>query len=508
MGIADDLVCKSCGCSRSTVARTVARAKRMGIVWEKISTLSPEKVDDMLYANPSDSLTFKMPDYEYIAKEMTKPGVNLQILWDEYYESCKASNERPYQLTQFRKYYRDFISKAKVTMHLEHKRGEIMEVDWAGKTFQIKSDSDNTTIKAYLFVAVLPYSGYTYAEAFLSMDLVSWITAHVNAYAFFGGVTRILVPDNLKTGVVKNTKEETIINPTYLEMGEYYRTAIIPARPRSPKDKASVEGTVGNLTSALIGRLRNQEYFSLYELNQDISKNLEKFNRKPFQKKDGSRKSLYEDEKFYLQHLPREPYEIAVWKSLTVQYNYHVAIEGMNYSCPFELAHKKVDVRVSSTTVEIYYQGARVASHRRLLNGEGRYQTDFEHMPPEHQQYSRWNGDKFRKWAKTIGESTMGVVSFFLTSPMVEQQGYKSCMALLKLTDRYRKADVELACSKVLTMTHHPSLTLVKSVLATLKEIEKPDDIPKPSYGIVRGPEYYSIKEEKNANRTNNSETN
>ena len=436
-------------------------------------------------------LNYEMPDYDYVIKEISKPGVTLQLCWMEYCESCQAGNLLPYKYTQFKQYYREYIQKTKATMHLEHKRGETMQVDWVGTTLKIKNKLSGKSEKVYIFVAVLPYSGYTYAEAFLNMKQESWITAHVNAYKYFGGVTRILVPDNLKTGVVKNTKDETILNPIYQEMGDHYGTAIIPARPLSPKDKAAVEGTVGNLTTFIIAPLRNKQYFTIVEVNEDIWKYLEKFNSKPFQKKQESRAIRFADEKPFLLPLPSYPYEMATWKIAKVQYNYHVEVEGKYYSCPYEYIGRMTKVRITPKIIEIYYEGTRIASHMRLGDSDGLYSTIFEHMPLDHQHYSTWNGDRFRKWARDIGESTYEIICYFLRSPKVEEQGYKSCMTLLKLTEKYSKDELETACAKCRALTRHPSLKGIKFILESPKEEKKPT---LSSFGIVRGPGYYMRK--------------
>lgn len=210
---------------------------------------SESEVSKRLYPRTAISEKYKMPDYEWVHREMQKSGVTLSLLWVEYCEQCRAAGELPYQSTQFNKYYAEYVHKTKATMHLDHKPGEALQVDWAGTTAHVLDTSTGELLDAYLFVAVLPYSGYAYVEAFLDMKQDAWITAHVNAYRFFGGVTRILTPDNLKTGVIKNSRSETIINKAYQEMSEHYGTAIIPARPRKPKDKAFVEGSVGVVTT-------------------------------------------------------------------------------------------------------------------------------------------------------------------------------------------------------------------------------------------------------------------
>ena len=267
------------------------------------------------------------------AKSKQKSGVTLSLLWVEYCEQCRANGELPYQSTQFNKYYADFVHKTKATMRLGHKPGETMQVDWAGQTAHIVDTDTGEQLNAYLFVAVLPYSGYAYTEAFLDMKQDAWITAHVNAYRFFGGVTRILTPDNLKTGVVKNTKDETVVKKTYQEMAEHYGTAIIPARPRKPKDKAFVEGSVGVVSTWILAAVRNQQFLSLKELNLAIREKLTVFNSKPFQKKEGSRAELFREEQLFLLPLPSTPFELSVWKVATVQYNYHVADSTICLRC-------------------------------------------------------------------------------------------------------------------------------------------------------------------------------
>ena len=236
-------------------------------------------------------------------------------------------------------------------------------VEMVGIHMGIVDTDTGELIPAYLFVSVLPYSGYAYAEAFLDEKQEAWINAHVNAYRFYGGVTRILVPDNLKTGVIKNTKNETVLNRSYREMAEHYGTAVIPARPRTPKDKAFVEGSVGVVSTWVIAALRNRQFFSLAELNEAVSEKLYEFNHKPFQKKDGSRAVAFEEEKPFLLPLPAVPFELAMWKVATVQYNYHVSVDKQNYSVPYEYIKQKVDVRLTSHTVEVFFEGNRIASH-------------------------------------------------------------------------------------------------------------------------------------------------
>ena len=290
----------------------------------------------MLFPQAVSKPEYKMPDYEYIHREMQKSGVTLNLLWLEYCETCRTADELPYQLTQFKKYYRDHTAKTNATMHLNHKPGEIMQVDWAGDTAVVVDTDTGEIIPAYVFVATLPYSGYSYVEAFFSVNQEAWTTAHVNAFKYFGGVARIIQCDNLKTGVQKHGKDEVILNKSYQELAEHYGTAILPARVRSPKDKAAVEGTVGIISTFILAALRNRQFLSLPELNEAIHERLEAFNRKPFQKREGSRASCFAEEKPFLRPLPPRPFELATWKVATVGPNYPISVEHMNYSVPFE----------------------------------------------------------------------------------------------------------------------------------------------------------------------------
>jgi transposase len=491
LGINNSQIAAALNCSRTTVITVQRRASESGLTHQKATEMSNKEVSKALYPPESGKPVFKMPDYGYIHGEMAKRGMTMQLLWFEYCDACGEAGEIPYQLTQFKKYYRDHLQQTKATMHIDRKAGELLEVDWAGQTAFITDTDTGGSIPAYIFVASLPYSGYSYVEAFLVRNQEAWIAAHVNAYQFFGGVTRILVPDNLKTGVDKATKTETFLNRTYQEMSQHYDTAVLPARIKAPKDKSTVEGSVGIVSNWILAAIRNQQFLSLYELNKVIKERLHYFNHKEFQKKEGSRSALFAEERMSLMPLPPEPYEYATLKVATVQYNYHVSVDNQNYSVPFEHIKKKVDVRLTRNTVEVLYENDRICSHRRLYGRPNQYSTLEAHMPPNHQLYMKWNGDRFRSWAKDIGESAEEVVEIFLTTNKVEQQGYKSCMALLKLADKFSKGRLEAACEKALSYTSRPSYKSISAILSAGKD-KPPGDAPKPSsHGFLRGAGYF-----------------
>jgi transposase len=482
------------------VKRVLARAKETSIGWPLKDDLTDGDLEKLLFPDSTLPVSRWQPDLEYIHKEMAKSGVTLRLLWTEYCTSCRLSNEQPLMYSQFCYHYQQYAQKQRATMHIQRKPGEQIEVDWAGQTAAIINDETGEIIPVYVFVAVLSYSQYAYVEAFLTRNQECWIAAHVNMYRYFGGVSKLLVPDNLKTGVERTDWYSPTVNKVYHEMAEHYDTAVIPARVRKPKDKPNAEGTVGNISTWIIAALRNQKYFGLTALNQAIHEKLDAFNRKPFQKKEGSRLSVFlEQEKPFLQPLPGTPYELATWKIATVQLNYHIAVDKMNYSVPYEYIKRKVDVRVTRQVIEVFFNNHRICSHPRLYGYPGQYSTMEAHMPPDHQAYVQWNADRFKAWARKIGPNTETTVKAVLSSRKVEQQGYKSCLALIKLADKYSVVRLEAACKKALFYTPVPSYKSVKTILSTGQD--KIDNSSEPvtpdnaaAYGFTRGAEYYGRK--------------
>ena len=495
LGFNKTQIAQSVGCSRTTVIQVLNVAEEKGVSYPLPEELSDKKLQEFLFPSDRSRPGYKTPDYAHVHRELQKDGVTLKLLWLEYCEQCRLTGELPYQSTQFNKYYNDYVVKTNATMHLEHKPGDIMQVDWAGDTAAVIDTDTGEAIPAYVFVAVLPSSGYAYVEAFFSMNQECWIAAHVNAFRYFGGVTRILQCDNLKTGVLSHGKSEIVLNKTYNEMAEHYGVAILPCRVRAPKDKAMVEGTVGVVSNFILAALRNRQFLSLNELNEAISQRLYDFNHKPFQKRDGSRASAFAEERPFLHPLPERPFELAEWKVATVAPNYHIAVDKMNYSVPYEYIKQKVDVRITRATVEVFFAGNRICSHPRLYGRANQYSTNEAHMPPKHQQYVQWNGDRFIKWAAKIGTSTKTVVSAILGGYKVEQQGYKACMGLLKLADKYTPERLENACGKALSYTPRPSLKHIQAILSSGQDLQNEETVEQPDrasqYGFTRGEDYY-----------------
>jgi len=375
LGINNKQIAEGMGIARQTVITALQRAAAQGLDWTAAEPLSDRELAARLFPQRAGKPGYKAPDYESVHRELAKPGVTQQLLWFEYCDRCRAAGEIPYQLTQFKTYYREYVVRNKATMHINRKPGELMEVDWAGQTAFIVDADTGEALDAYLFVATLPYSGYAYAEAFMNREQEAWITAHVNAFSYFGGVARILVPDNLKTGVTKHTKTELVLNRTYQELAEHYGTAVMPARVYTPKDKATVEGTVGIVSTFILAAIRNQKFFTLRELNEVVRERLHTLNHKPFQKKDGNRALLFAEERVSLLPLPPNAYEMASWKTAKVSFNYHIEVDGRFYSVPYEYIKRQVDVRVTRNVIEVFYEGTRICSHVRLYDRQDKYST-------------------------------------------------------------------------------------------------------------------------------------
>jgi len=504
MGLSQRSIASSCQCSRNTVSEVLSRANERRLELPLPDDVTDADLQYLLFPEKAQSSSRSVPDCEWIHRELAKSGVTLSLLWHEYCEQCRSRNEIPLQYTQFCNHYRKFAAVTKATMHIQHKPGEKLEVDWAGQTASLVDRDTGELIPVYIFVSALSCSLYAYVEGFLDQKQDSWITAHTNAFAYYGGVPKILVPDNLKTGVTQSSWYTPVINKTYHEMAEHYGTAVIPARVRKPKDKPGAEGTVGIISTWILAALRDQKFFSLPELNSAIAEKLDAFNNRPFQKKPGSRYSAFlDEEKHALQPLPASVYECATWKVATVQYNYHIAVEKMHYSVPYEYIKHKVDVRMTRGVIEVFYNHHRICSHPRLYGRPGQYHTVADHMPEKHKEYLQWDAERFVGWANSVGPHTVIAIQAILTGHRIEQQGYRTCMGILKLGDRFSYARLEAACERALRYTPNPGYknisTILKSGQDTLvseatRQETSTDTKRINSFGLTRGADYYRGK--------------
>ena len=484
--------------SRDTVAATLAQAKAAGITGPLDDTVTNEELQSILfpgkyaYASP-----YTMPDYAWIHRELAKKGVTLTLLWTEYCEKVRTDGGIPYSYTQFCDKYRRWARVTKATMRIEHKPGDAMQVDWAGDPLYITDPVTGEEEPTYIFVAVLPCSWYTYAEACTDMKTENWLMCHVHAYSYFGGVARLLIPDNCKTATTSNTRYETVLNRSYQELADHYGTAIVPARVRKPDDKAAAEGSVRFVSTWITAALRDRKLFSLTEANAAVAEKLDELNRRPFKKRPGSRLSAFEqEEKEYMQPLPICSFEPASWLHPKVGTDYLVTDGRNKYSVPFDLIGETVDVRLTRNMVEVFYKQTRVALHIRLERARREPVVKPEHMPEHHRKYLRYNAEDFKTWANNVGPAAVKVVHYFLSQGKEAEQGYKSCASLTKLAERYGAAAVENACSRVLRISSAPAIrniaTLCKSATGEKPTGNDPEQKKPSGHGITRGAGYYS----------------
>ena len=481
---------RSLGVSHSTVSELLSRVEAVGIAWP--SELDDETLEAQLYpGNPSGAPPRPEPDWPAIHRELRRKNVTLQLLWLEY----KQEHPHGYQYSQFCDLYRRWRAGLDVVLRQNYRAGEKMFVDYAGQTMPVADPATGQVRQAQVFVAVLGASGYTYAEPSWSQELPAWIGAHCRAFEFFGGVTEAVVPDNLKAGVTHPCRYEPDLNPTYQDMAAHYGTTILPARPRHPQDRAKVEEGVQVVQWRVLAALRKRTFFSLGELAAAIGQGVDGLNSKPFQKLDGSRRSLYEAlDRPALRPLPSQRYELARWKKARVNIDYHVQVDRNYYSVPHCLARQELDVRVTDAVVELLHKGRRVASHRRL-EGKGRYRTEKAHMPAAHREHMEWSPTRLVGWARTIGPETAKLVEAILRDKPHPEQGYRACLGLMSLGKRHGPERMEAAARRALGCGAR-SYRSVKSILAQgLDRVpleQRPASPPLPGHANVRGPAYYA----------------
>lgn len=483
--------------SRDTIREVLTAAKEASVEWPLDDSVTNEMLRSILFPEKFAAASlYVQPDYPRIHAELALPGVNMTLLWMEYSKRCEAEGTTPYMYTQFCEKYRQWARITKATMRILHKPGDAMQVDWAGNTLDIYDPVTGEVSKAYLFVAVLPCSCYAYAELCEDMKLENWLLCHVHAYNYFGGVTRLLIPDNLKTGVTSNTRYETVLNRSYQEMAEHYDTAIVPARVEHPKDKSLAEGTVKFASTWILAALRDRKFFSVEEAQAAAAEKLEELNSRPFKKREGNRRIAFlEEEREFMRPLPTTPYEPAVWSSELRVGNDYLVSDGLNkYSVPFDLIGEKVVLRLTRNAVEVFYKGTRVAMHMRCRTAQRDPIVKEEHMPPEHRKYLAYNTNDFTEWASSIGTNTSAVVRYFLTSGKEPEQGFKACASMTRLAERHGMNRLENACERLLAFTATPSIRTLTTILKNGQDkASKPAEAEpvKSQHGITRGAAYF-----------------
>lgn len=478
-----------------SVYNVIKRYKETTLDWPTVCELSDDQLEQRLYETTSPPKPKRdLPSMTYLHEEMHRPGVTLQLLHIEYLEQ----NPGGYKYTQFCEYYRRWLKKNDLSMNQIHPAGKRMFVDYSGKRPEIVDRETGECIPVELFVAVLGASSYTYAEATRTQKSADWIWSHKRAFSFFGGVTELVVPDQLRSGVSRPCWYEPGVQRTYDEMADHYNTTILPARGRRPKDKAKVEVGVQVAQRWIMARLRNETFFSLAELNKRIAELLVDLNNRTMKKYKKSRRELYETlDKPALKSLPLMEYSIGRWKlNATVSLDYHVQFENRFYSVPYQLRGEKVDIRADALSLEILSKNKRIASHV-IREGKGLYSTKSEHMPKSHRAYSEWSPSRFISWAGKIGENTQRLVTAILEDRPHPEMGYRSCLGILRLEKQYGADRLEKASARAF-FARARSYKHVDAILKNgLDKTPLPESSEEPTqlslnHENVRGPEYYT----------------
>ncbi len=485
-------VARSLGIGNGTVGGLMVRVAAAGLDWASVQAMTDEELETRLYGPKVEvGAQRPLPDPVYIHNERKKPGVTLELLHLEYLEQHPDG----YRYTQFCEHYRQWLKKHRLSMRQVHKAGEKLFVDFSGKKPHIVDPNTGECVDVELFVAVLGASNFTYAEATATQRGPDWIAAHGRALEYLGGVPGALVPDQLKSGVIKACRYEPGLQRTYEEMAAHYGTAVLPARPASPKDKAKVEVGVQVAQRWLLARLRNQVFFSLAELNARIAELLEDLNNRRMRLYGASRRELFERlDKPALKPLPAEPFVYAEWKKVRVNIDYHVEVGHHFYSVPYALVHQQLEARVTATTVELYRNGERVASHARS-EARGRHTTKPEHMPKAHQKHLEWTPTRITHWAGTIGHKTRELVEAILADRPHPEMGYRSCLGILRLAKQYGNERLEAAAARALSVrarSYRHVESILKRGLDKLPLATAPSQAALPlEHENVRGGRYY-----------------
>ena len=487
-------IAKICSVGKGTVRRYLKRIAGAGLSWPLPAELDDATLEQRMFPPPPPAApgSRPLPDFTVIHKELkSRQNVTLQLLWEEHHQD----HPEGYHYSWFCQMYRNWARNLDIVLRQEHRAGEKTFIDHAGQTVPVTDPKTGEVREAHVFVAVLGASSYTYAEATWTRNLWDWCGSHVRAFEFFQGTSRLIVPDNWKSGVTKPCYYEPELNRTYNDLAIHYGVGILPARPRRARDKAKAETGVQVVQRWVLAALRKRQFFSLAELNEAIAELLIKLNHRPFRKMPGSRAELYQSlDKPALQPLPVAPFVFAEWKKARVNLDYHVELEGHYYSTPYQLVGKEVEMHYTASTLEILHRGKRVASHARSSKVHT-HSTRPEHRPKSHQQYLEWTPTRMIDWAGKAGPFTARLVETMLAEKPHPEMGYRSALGVISLSRKYGPERVEAACTRAVRLKIHRYQS-VKSILASgldrqpLPQLVAPG--PPVEHANIRGAEYYA----------------
>ena len=492
LGASDRAIARSVGVARSTVAGCLARAAAADVGWPLPAGLCDADLERRLFARGSAALGRRRkaePDFAQVHRELRRKGVTLMLLWQEY----RQGHPKGYGYSRWCELYRAFEARLAPTMRQAHPAGERLFVDYAGQTMEVVDPHTGEIAAAQVFVAVMGASSFTWAEATATQTLPDWIGSHVRALDFFGGVPAQIVPDNPKVAVVRADWREPGLNRTYQELADHYGTAILPARPRKPRDKAKVEAGVLVVERFVLAALRNRRFFSLAELNAAIRERLEMLNGRPMKRLLASRAELFERlDRPALKALPAEPFAYAEWRIRRVGLDYHVDVDGHYYSVPHRLLKRQVEARVAARSVELFHKGERVAVHLRG-GARGAHTTLPEHMPAAHRRHAEWTIDRLKREAAAVGPATGALVAAILSAKPHPEQGFRASLGILRLARHFGKARLEAACERGLGIGAR-TFGSIRSILdnGLDRAFAAPIQIRPPlDHANIRGPDYY-----------------
>jgi transposase len=477
------------GVARSTVQDALARAKDAGLSWSLAETMSEEDLEGKMFSRRGVMVGARRrvePDWALLARELRRPGVNMTVLWEEHGRDV----EDGYGYSRFCDLFRGYERRLSPVMRQHHVAGDKIFVDYSGKRIGICDPKTGVLHPAEIFVAVAGASNYTFAEATWTQSLPDWIGSHVRMLRFYGGCPRLLVPDNLKSGVNKASFYDPEINKSYAKFALHYELDILPARPHRPKDKAKVEAGVRFAQSYILGRLRNRTFFTLEEANIAIAEAMVLMNTRPMRRLGVSRKELFESvEAPALRSLPTSEYEYAEWRKARVNIDYHVEAEFFLYSVPHAFLREEVEVRITQRVIEIFHKGKRIAVHARRYAGR-RHGTITEHMPSHHRFYAEWTPERFRRWGADFGPETEGLMIAILATRRQPEQAFRTCLGVLRLYRNLDQSRVEAVSARALAIGALNNKS-VASIIAHNLDRRDPEDASVVHHANVRGPKSF-----------------
>ncbi len=490
-GLCQAAISASLGLSQSSVSKYLKLAEIAGLSWPLPAEFDDDdRLEARLFPPLPDLPPDKRPkpDWAEVHRELRRQDVTLALLWEEY----KGREPDGFSYSWFCDLYKEWAGRLKPTMRQVHLAGEKLFVDYAGRTMEVIDGTTGEVSTVQIFVAVLGASSYTYGEATYTQSLPDWIGSHARAFAFLGGAARQTVSDNLRAGVTRACLHEPLVNRTYADLARHYGTAVVPARPYKPRDKAKVEVGVQVVGRWVMARLRNRRFFALAALNAAIRELLEDLNGRTMRGFGRSRRALFEElDRPALVPLPDEPFAFAEWKRCRVGLDYHVEIGRHHYSVPSTLVRQEVEARVTDATVEIFLRGKRVASHLRS-RAEGRATSVTEHMPSAHRRHREWTHDRIRREAARMGADAATLIDAILEERPHPEQGFRSAIGILGLAKRHGPERVDAACARAIALGTR-SYGSVARILGNRAEAlaPAPADAPALIHANIRGPAPY-----------------